>query len=65
MGHTVIVHHADGECSTEGTHQYRDSAMWHAINLAENLERGKEWVMVLGLIVQGRKISVIAPPSGE
>ncbi len=57
MRHDVIVHHADGECSTEGSFEYRDVAMWHAIRLAENLDARREWVMVCGHIVKGRKVS--------
>ena len=54
--HEVIVHHADGECSTEGSFQYRDTAMWHAIRLAENLDARREWIQVCGFIVRGRKV---------
>lgn len=57
MAYDVIVHHADGECSTEGTHEHRDLAMWQAIELAKQLDARREWVHVAGFIVRGRKVT--------
>jgi len=55
MPYNVIVHTADGECSTEGSFDHRDTAMWYAIRLAENLDAKREWVYVCGFIVKGKK----------
>jgi hypothetical protein len=52
--HAVIVHHADGECSTEGEFEHRDMAVLAATLIAEKLDK-REFVTVLGYTFQGKR----------
>jgi hypothetical protein len=53
MKHDIIVHHLDGECSTEGSFEHRDMAILAATKIAETLD-SRESVSVCGYTMRGK-----------
>lgn len=56
--HTVIVHHADGECSSECSYLTRTDALYHAERLADFLHPN-EFVCVDGFAIRGRRPIIV------
>jgi hypothetical protein len=53
--HYVIIHHADGECSTEGQYDTKHEAIVAAEVIAKQLYKGREYAFTCGYIMPGQR----------
>ncbi len=53
--HYVIVHHWDGECSTEGQYETKQEAILAAERIAKTLIKGIEYVRTCGYVMPGQR----------